>query len=171
SLESPMAEPCYNEPCYPPPCYNAAPVGQPVYGQPVYGQPGYCQPIGQPSYGLTTTQPLFYQQPVVVMHHDEDVQHGCHFLMCLLSGGLTLPFWISDNPSSLLKAQETSLEAIVFPQAAVLKQRVCKRDFIPDTILHARPFEEIRMDSGGLDSKTKGSSPGTTIKPDSTKYC
>ncbi|CAF5168238.1 unnamed protein product, partial [Rotaria magnacalcarata] len=72
------------------------------YAQPPptgYAQPpptGYVQPPPPPGYAQPVyTQP--YQsnnQPVIILHNENnDVQHGCHFILCFLTGGLWAPCW------------------------------------------------------------------------------
>ncbi|CAF3029789.1 unnamed protein product [Rotaria socialis] len=65
------------------------------YAQPpptgyVQPPPGYAQPP-QPVY----TQPYpSNNQPIIILHNDNhDVQHGCHFILCFLTGGLWAPCW------------------------------------------------------------------------------
>lgn len=43
------------------------------------------------------TQPYVTQNPaiIVVPQQNKDVQHGCHFLLWLITGGLWTPCWIA----------------------------------------------------------------------------
>ncbi|CAF4303911.1 unnamed protein product [Rotaria sordida] len=81
--------------------YPNYPQGPPVGSQPY---PNYPQgpPVGsqpyphypQPPPVMTQPYPSYNQPVVIVHHHNEDVQHGCHFLLCLLTGGLWAPCWV-----------------------------------------------------------------------------
>eukprot|EP01004_Peranema_trichophorum_P009879 NODE_8630_length_660_cov_54.372439_g8005_i0.p1 GENE.NODE_8630_length_660_cov_54.372439_g8005_i0~~NODE_8630_length_660_cov_54.372439_g8005_i0.p1 ORF type:complete len:112 (+),score=23.44 NODE_8630_length_660_cov_54.372439_g8005_i0:57-392(+) len=90
-------------------------------GQPPQ-QPGYQPPPGQPAYQPVPGQPVMYQQPppqyyqqpppqyyqqppqqqsvqvsqntVVQVGASHEVNHCCHFILFLLTGGVWLPIWI-----------------------------------------------------------------------------
>ncbi|CAF5094798.1 unnamed protein product, partial [Rotaria sp. Silwood1] len=76
----------YPNPTQVPPAYNQV---SPVYNQvpPVYNQapPVFTQPYP------ANNQPNI----VIVQHQNKDVQHGCHCLLWLLTGGLWTPCWIA----------------------------------------------------------------------------
>ncbi|CAF3618659.1 unnamed protein product [Rotaria socialis] len=38
--------------------------------------------------------PVTSSPTIIVQKEDPDVQHGCHFVLCLISGGLWIPCWI-----------------------------------------------------------------------------
>ncbi|CAF1182766.1 unnamed protein product [Adineta steineri] len=62
--------------------------------------PGYHQPY--PSNYPQQAPPVFTQpypvhnQPIIIhQQQNKDVQHGCHFLLWFLTGGLWTPCWIA----------------------------------------------------------------------------
>ena len=55
-------------------------------------------PTTHPQFLPVVTQPYaptIHRQVIVVEQTNEDVQHGCHCLLWLLTGGLWTPCWIA----------------------------------------------------------------------------
>ena len=48
----------------------------------------------QPTPIVTQQNYPYNQPPIIIQQENTEVQHGCHCLLCLLTGGLWAPFWI-----------------------------------------------------------------------------
>jgi len=78
---------------------QAPPVFTEPYPNPQQAPPVFTQPCVNPQQAPTVvvTQPYAANnQPIVVyQQQNRDVQHGCHCLLWMLTGGLWTPCWIA----------------------------------------------------------------------------